>query len=175
MSDSVSIFKPIKRCYATYTAWLKWFVKVLAFVAGLGVLAMMTVTFLDVVLRIFGVPIIGAFDIVRIAGTIAIATALPYTTAVKGHVAIEYFFQKLSKRWRVVVDTLARLLSMSLFALLTWHSIKYGTSLRASGEVSATLQIPMFWVPYIIAFSCAVTVLVVIHHLFHPGKELIAP
>lgn len=143
--------------------------------SALSILAMMIVTCADVVLRLFGISIAGAFDIVRLAGTLTIACALPYTTAVKGHVAIEFFFQKLSRRWRVVVDTIVRLLNMALFTILAWRSAAYGTSLYAAGEVTPTLQVPMFWVPFVIAFSCACVVLVTCHNLLHPGKETIKP
>jgi preprotein translocase subunit Sec61beta len=30
-------------------------------------------------------------------------------------------------------------------------------------------------VPYVVAFACAVAVLVTLYHLFHPGKALLKP
>lgn len=147
----------------------------LSVVAGLGVLVMMGATCLDVILRTFGRPLTGALDVVKVAGAVTIACALPYTTAVKGHVAVEYFFLKLGRRGRAVVDALARLVGMTLFSVLAWRSALYGISLRQSGQVTATLQIPLFWVPHVIAFSCAVTALVILHNLLHPGREMIKP
>ena len=99
----------------------------------------------------------------------------PYTTAVKGHVAIEYFFHKLPRRGRIAVDTVTRLIGMALFGTLAWYSALYGSSLRAAGEVSATLRVPIFWVPWVIAGSCALTVLVILLNMLHPGRELIKP
>ena len=84
-----------------------------------------------------------------------------------------YFFQKLGRRGRIAVDTLARLLVLAFFALLAWQSVKYGHSLRASGEVTPTLQLPFFWVPYLIAVCSGVVVGVKLYHLTHPGRELI--
>ena len=158
-----------------YTAVLRILVQALAFLAGLGILSMMGITCLDVVMRFFGKPLIGSYDLVKIASVITIACALPYTTAVKGHVAVEYFFHKLSHRGRIVVDTMSRILIMTLFCILCMQSYKYGLSLYRSGEVSATMQIPMFWVPLVLAFSCAVVALVVLHNLLHPGKVMIKP
>jgi TRAP-type C4-dicarboxylate transport system permease small subunit len=106
---------------------------------------------------------------------VTIACALPYTTAIKGHVAVEYFHHRLGRRGRVVVDTLMRLPIMAMFGLFTWELIAYGTKLRTSGEVSMTLQLPVYWVPYVMAFSCAQVVLVTLWHLLHPGKPLIKP
>jgi len=165
----------VKRADRAYLRALRAVVLALASVSGLAILAMIAVTCADVVLRAFGRPLTGAFDIVRVAGAVAIACALPYTTAVKGHVAIEYFFQKLNRPGRILVDTVCRLLVMGLFSVFTWQCVMYGNSLRRTGEVSLTLQIPMFWVAYVIAGACAVTVLVKIHNLLHPGREMIKP
>lgn len=154
---------------------LRFLVNALALLAGASLLLMVLVTALDVVLRVFRISLTGAYDIVKIASAVTIAAALPYTTAVKGHVAIEYFFHKLGRRGRVVVDTFMRLLDMGLFSLLAWQSVLYGNRLRLSGEVSLTLQLPIFWVPYVIAASCGLVVLITFYHLLNPGKELIKP
>jgi TRAP-type C4-dicarboxylate transport system permease small subunit len=154
---------------------LRALVKALAYVAGVSLMVMVLVTSAEVVLRIFRVSLTGAYDIVKIAAAVTIAAALPYTTAIKGHVAIEYFFHKLGRRGRTVVDALMRLGGMALFSLLAWGCVDYGNSLRAKGEVSMTLQLPVFWVPYVLAFSCALVVLIKAYHLTHPGKPMIKP
>ena len=158
-----------------YSTAVRVLVRALTVGAGVGVVTMMLTICTDVVLRAFGSPLTGTVDIVRLAGAITIACALPYTSAVKGHVAIEYFFLKLSRRGRVVVDTFARLLSMALFACLSWESVQHGIALRRNGEVTATLQIPVFWIAHVIAFSCAVVILVTFHNMLHPGREMIKP
>lgn len=146
-----------------------------AAVSGAGIVFMMCVTCLDVILRAFGRPLVGAFDLVRIAGALTMACALPYTTAVKGHVAIEYFFHKLSRRARVVVDSLTRGVGMGLFGVLAWYSVTYGLALRRAGEVSSTLRLPVFWVPWVMAFACGLVALVILYNLLHPGREMIKP
>ncbi|MCD6364866.1 MAG: TRAP transporter small permease [Planctomycetes bacterium] len=152
---------------------IRWLVLVLGFVAALSLITMVTVTCLDVILRAFGRPLVGALDIVKIAGALAIATGLPYTTAVKGHVAIEYFFLKLPRRWRILVTTICRLLIMALFGVLSWSSARYGADLKRYGQVTATLDVPLFWVSYVIAASCGVVVLVMLCSLLRPDKEMI--
>lgn len=158
-----------------YHRALRTTVQGLAYVACAGLMAMVLVTTADVVLRKLGYSLTGAYDIVKIAATITVAAALPYTTAIKGHVAIEYFFHKLDWRGRMVVDALMRFGGMALFGLLAWGCVDYGNSLRQKGEVSMTLQLPVFWVPYILAVSCLLVVLIKIYHLTHPGKPMIKP
>ena len=166
-----------KALSAAYTRVLRIVVYLLVAVAGVSVLAMMVITCADVILRLKWInhPFVGAYDIVKIAGALSLATALPYTTAVKGHVAIEYFFHKFNRRGRIVLDTFLRLLGMALFAFFAWRSVAYGLNLHRNGQVSQTLQLPVFWVPFVIGFCCAVVVLVIGHNLIHPGREMIKP
>lgn len=141
--------------------------------AGAGVLAMVAVTCIDVVLRQFGRPLVGAYDLVRIAGGLTLAFALPVTTAVKGHVAIEYFFHKLHRRGRIAVDSLMRLLQGGAFLVAARECARHGQKLLRSGEVTPTLQWPTFWVLWILAGACVLTALVTLFHLMQPGRELI--
>ena len=68
-----------------------------------------------------------------------------------------------------------RLLTVVLFLVLAWQSVVYGNALKRGGEVSMTLQIPVFWVPYILGISCVLVALVTLYHLYSPGKEMIKP
>ncbi len=164
-----------KSLSAAYTRLLRIVVYLLLAVAGLSVLAMMAITCADVILRLINRSFIGAYDLVKIAGALSLAAALPYTTAVKGHVAIEYFFHKFNRRGRIVIDTVLRLLGMALFVFFAWRSVAYGFDLHRNGQVSQTLQLPVFWLPFVIGFCCAVVVLVIGHNLIHPGREMIKP
>ncbi|MBN1697275.1 MAG: TRAP transporter small permease [Spirochaetales bacterium] len=157
------------------TSLLKKVVYILAAIAGCGIAAMIGITCCDVILRIFGSGLIGAFDLVRITFVVTIACGLPYVTSVKGHVAIEFFFHKLPEKGRVIVDTGIRILSVLLFGLLAWQSVQYGLSLFRSGEVTPTLQVPIFWLGFLICLDCVVVMFVILYHLFHPGKVLIEP
>ena len=155
--------------------YLTGVVLAVAAISGLAVLAMMGITVMDVLLRDSKYPIVGAYDIVKIAGTVTIAAALPYTTAVKGHVAIEFFYHKLSRTGRIILDVFLRGLSMILFSLAAWQCVLYGNALKAANQVSQTLQWPIFWLPYLIAVCFVVMVLVILQNMLHPGKEMIKP
>ncbi len=158
-----------------FWAMLRVLVLALSVAAGIGVLLMIGVTCADVALRAYGRTLHGAYDIVRIAGAVTIACALPYTSAVKGHVAIEYFFHKLGRWGRIVVDSVCRTVVIVLFSAFSWQCVAYGNSLRRTGIVSLTLQIPLFWLAYVIAASCVVTMFVTLYNLTHPGREMIKP
>ena len=146
-----------------------------AFISGAAILVMIGVTVLDVALRLFKVGIVGAYDIVRIAGVTAITCALPYVTAVKGHIAIEFFYQSFSRIGRVVLDSTFRAVALALFGFLVIRNIHYGLTLRAAGLLMPTLHVPVFWMPFLISFNCLLICIVVTYHLLRPGQEMIKP
>lgn len=156
-----------------YTKFVRILVYSMVVLSGIGIVTMIIVVCAEVILRkFFNSPITGAYDIVKCSSAITICGALPYTTAVRGHVAIEYFYLKLSKGKRLLVQAFVRLISIILFGFFSWFSIQQGISLKRSGEVLLTLQVPVFWIPWVIAFSCGIVILVLIHGLVQPGKEL---
>ncbi len=147
----------------------------LALLGCAAVLAMMLVTVADIVGRQFGCPVKGAYDLVRILGAVAMLGALPLTKAVKGHIAIEYFFQKMARPGRAAVDTLLRLLLLALWVALAAEFARQGEIFRESGELTATLHMPMFWVLWVASAASAATALVTLWHLLHPGRPMLRP
>jgi TRAP-type C4-dicarboxylate transport system permease small subunit len=158
------------------TGVLRWLTHAMAAVGGFAVVGIIGVTVADVVGRQIGLPVKGAYDLVRVLGAIAMGCALPLTKAVKGHIAIEYFFLKLGSRGRAVMDTVMRLVLLALFGLLAWQFSLQGLGFLESGEVTTTLHMPMFWVPWLVALACLVTAGVTLWHLLHPGgRSMIRP
>ena len=147
----------------------------LAYAAGAAILLMTAVTVTDIILRIFNTGITGAYDMVRACGTIAVACALPYLTAVKGHIAIEFFYHKCGHFWRVILDTILRIASLAIFGVLSVKIFQHGISLYKAGEVFPNLGLPVFWIPFLISFNCFLMMVVFLYHLVNPGKELIKP
>lgn len=161
--------------FTHFVTLLRVVVSALGVVAGAAVVAMIVMTCIDVVGRRVGHPLKGTYDLVEILGAVTIAGGLPYTTACKGHVAIEFFFQRLSRRGKIAVDTVWRTITISLFSLLTWRFFHYGFEIKASGQGTSTMGWPIFWLPWWFSLCCGVMVLVILYHLTHPGKALMKP
>jgi len=129
------------------SGWFSW-------IAGGSLFLMMLLTCADVLLRFFGHPILGTFDIVSFLGIFIVAFSLAYTQLNKGHVAIEYIVGRLPSRSQSVAKTLTYLISTTFFAVLCWESFIFANDLRMSGEVSATAEIPVFPFGYSLAVAC---------------------
>lgn len=113
-------------------------------IAGVSLVFLMLLTICDVVLRAFGHPIPGTYELVGFAGAIAIGFAMPFTSWVRGHVYVDFFLGRLPKKGRVAFHFVTRLLAVGLFGLLGYNLVKYGMDLRACGEVSPTLELPFY-------------------------------
>jgi len=150
-------------------------VRAFAMMAGAALAAMALLTCADVVMRMAGRAFTGAHDIVGILAVVAVAGALPLTTAMKGHVAIEFFFGKLGRRARLAVDTVMRAAMVAALGFTVRGFWLQGVKIRAANDVSSTLEIPLFWTYWVLAVSCALTAAVVLFHLVKPGKELMRP
>jgi len=158
-----------------YGKGVRILVYLLGIISAIALLFIVIIVMADVIGRFLGSGIRGSMDYVRLASAVVLGGALPYTTAVKGHIAIEFLFRRISKVQKVIIDTISRLMMLTLFILIIYFMIKHGLSLYRSGEVTSTVQLPVYWVPFWLALSFAVTSLVKIYHILHPGKELIKP
>jgi len=122
-------------------------------IAGASLVFLMLLTITDVALRAFGKPIPGTYELVGFAGAVAIGFAMPFTSWVRGHVYVDLFLGRLPRGGRMAFHIATRLLAAGLFALLGWNLIRFGMDLRASGEVSPTLEMPFY--PVVLGLAAA--------------------
>jgi len=136
-------------------------VSLLKWIGALSVAAMMGLVCLDVVMRAAGRPIKGAVEFVGFLATIALACSLPYTHALRGHVGVDLLVRRLRRRTRNIIDLITSCLTLGLFIVVAWRTMVYASTLRASGEVSMTLEFPAYLFVYFIGFGFAVLCLTV--------------
>lgn len=120
-------------------------------VACVAVIIMMLISTADVVLRQFGKPIPGAYELVGFLGTIVVSFALGFTSSEKGHIAVELLFKRLPQRVQLGAEALTQLISFLLFGLIAYQAFIYALDIKKSGEVSATLQMPIY--PFIFGMA----------------------
>jgi TRAP-type C4-dicarboxylate transport system permease small subunit len=157
----------------------KGLAEILYWVAGIAIVSMMLLTCVDVVLRfcvtlyhkyrweilVFFHPIPGTYELVCFMGSVAVAFAMAHTSVQKGHVAVSLVVNTLPKKAQAIIGTITSSFGLILFVLLSWQSVVYAVHLKASGEVSLTLQLPFYPFVYGIAFSAAAVCLVLLMEL----------
>jgi TRAP-type C4-dicarboxylate transport system permease small subunit len=127
-----------------------------------ALMAMMVLVNANVILRPFGKPIWGTYEIVGFMGTLVLSLALIQTTYNQGHMAVEVLTRRLPRRIRSFIRGCNNLISMIVMILIAWQSLRYGTRVLYSGEVSATLRLPFYPFLYAIALSFGVAALVLL-------------
>jgi TRAP-type C4-dicarboxylate transport system permease small subunit len=140
-------------------------------VAGVSLTLVMGLTVADVILRILGKPIVGAFELVAFLGAIVIGFSIPFTSWVRGHIFVDFLILKFSMKARKGIHIFTRLLGLGLFGLVGWNLWKMGADLQRSGEVSPTLHVPFYPVVYGIGMVCLIQVLVMIADIVKVLKE----
>ena len=139
--------------------------------AGVTLTLVMGITVADVILRILGRPIVGAFELVAFFGAIVIGFSIPFTSWLRGHIFVDFLVMKFSKGVRKRIHVFTRLLGLGLFGLIGWNLMKMGADLHRSGEVSPTLHVPFYPVVYGIGIVCLIQVLVMIADIVKVLKE----
>lgn len=146
--------------------WICW-------VSALALMAMMLLTTLDVILRYFGYPIKGVYEVVTFLFAVIVAFPIAFTQIQRGHIAIEFLVSRFSERVRTVFESIAHLFSLSVFCLLTWQVALLGTKFWKIGQVSTTLKFSYFPFVWGVAFACAMMSVVLLIDLSKSVARLV--
>ncbi len=119
-------------------------------------------TTLDVVLRLFRMPIPGSVEIIAIAGGVVIGFTVPITSWMRGHISVDFVLNSLSGRTRDAFNVVTRCVAIFLVLLISWNSAKIGAGFMKGSEVSGTLQIPLYPVAYALAVCFFVLAVVLV-------------
>ncbi|MCJ2164821.1 MULTISPECIES: TRAP transporter small permease [unclassified Pseudodesulfovibrio] len=128
--------------------------KVMRVIAAVCLVSMAAMTGADVFFRgAFNSPIFGCEEIVAILGVIAVGFSLPYTHYQKSHIGVEILVRRLPKRTRDACKLVTNAATLFLVAIITWRMFLYAGTMSDSGVVSMNLELPEYWVVYVLSFG----------------------
>jgi TRAP-type C4-dicarboxylate transport system permease small subunit len=139
--------------------------KVLNVIGGSALTFMMFLTVADVIMRAFGRPILGTYEIVGLSLALVIGFGIPKVSMDRGHVYMEFVVDKLPKNWKSIMHTFTRVLCIILFIIIGYNLFSVGNEFHTSGEVSPTLKLPFFPVAYGVGVCCFIECLVFINDI----------
>jgi TRAP-type C4-dicarboxylate transport system permease small subunit len=142
-------------------------------VACISIVIMMLLTTADVIMRLVATPIPGVYEIVGLLGVVAVSFSLAYTSVEKGHIAVEFLVRKLPRQTQAVVAAANDLLSLVLFFFICRQCVVYAGVLKQSGEVSLTIQMPIYPFVYGIAIGCAALCIVLLMELIQSIRRIV--
>jgi TRAP-type C4-dicarboxylate transport system permease small subunit len=151
---------------------IQWILDKLKIIGAACLAGMMLLTCADVVGRAFGHPIFGSVEIVGFMATLAVVMAMPYTHQVQGHIGVEIVVRLFSEKTQTIIDTCTGIISLILFAVVTWRMTVYANTMKASGEVSMNLELPEHLVIFVTAFCLLIFTLIILRDIINNIRKL---
>ena len=140
--------------------------KVVLNVIGSAALAfMMFLTVADILMRAFGHPLVGTYEVVSLSLALVIGFGIPRVSMERSHVYMEILLEKLSVRGKAMMNTFTRVLCIGLFLLIAINLISVGNEFHTSGEVSPTIKLPFYPVAYAVGVCCFIECVVFIQDI----------
>jgi TRAP-type C4-dicarboxylate transport system permease small subunit len=108
---------------------------------GIALMAVMVLATGNVLLRIFGVPFTGSYEIISFLGAVVTAAALGYTQRHKDHIIVDIISDRFPPGLKRAVEAVSYLVTACFFSVIAWQTAKWGMMIRESGELSETQKI----------------------------------
>ena len=151
--------KKLERFNLAASSVLEW-ISLVAFVS------IMAITCIDVVGgKLFNTPLFGAIDGVMLAQFVAISLAAAMTLIADRHIQVEFFFNILPEKMQTISECIVNFLGFTLFTTIVMRLFFYGHSFKIGGEVSTTLEWPLFPFIYASALACIPVCLIFLQKL----------
>ena len=141
----------------------------LASVAGFLLFAMMTLTFIDVVMRYFlNAPIKGGFEVTELMMAVLIFAGLPLVSRKNEHVTIDAFDRFFPAGVRRVLHVLIHLVCAAVLVGMAWLLYRKAGSFAEIGDVTQTLKFPIAPFVYLMTVLTLATAVVHLAAAFGP-------
>jgi TRAP-type C4-dicarboxylate transport system permease small subunit len=139
-----------------WSAFERKMCRFLLLIAGLTLAFMLVFTLTEVIMRDFGKPIVGDFEVISFLGAVVVGFAIPYTSLQKGHVYVDFLLEKMPKKARNIMQIVTRILGIALFLWMGWNFIIMSVDLIRSKEVTPVFRWPYYPISFGLAFVCLV-------------------
>jgi len=146
----------IKQLYHSFESWVYPISKIVNRIASGVLFFMMLLTIADVFLRkVFSQSILGTVEVTEFMMVILLFFAVTQTEILDGHVKVDLIMSRFGERTQAMTDMITQFVCFLLFGLFTWSTLVYAAKMRASGEVSQDLWLPVYPFIYVVALGCA--------------------
>ncbi len=134
--------------------------KLMQVISGIALTFIMLLTVTDVAGRLVGHPVDGTFELVGLGGAVVIGFALPITSWLRGHIFVDFLYQKAPPAFQRALHVCTRIIVLVMFVFIGWNLIKLGYKLYITGEVTLTRQLPFYPIAYGLGVCCFIQCLV---------------
>ena len=139
--------------------------RLLLLIAGLTLAFMLIFTLVDVIMRAFGKPIVGDYEVISFLGAVVVGFSVPYTSLLKGHVTVDFLLEMIPGNARDTLRLATRVLSIALFLWMGWNFVVMSLDLIQSKEVTPVFKVPFYPIALGLAFTCLVQCLTLVSQI----------
>lgn len=132
---------------------------------GILITFIILLTVSDVILRYFGMPILGTYEIVSLCGALAVGVSSFFTYWEKSHIRVDTFVEKFPKSIDHILHIITRVMVLFMVGLVGLSFIVMGLHLYGTHEVTATLRFPYYPVVWVIGVAFLIVCLAVVYDM----------
>ena len=149
------------------------YVHLLRVLTAVLLFAMMTLGFVDVVLRyLFNAPIHGAFPIMGFLLGLVVFTSLPLITRDGRHITVDLFERHYTGRFGVATQWFSLLLSIAVTAFITERMWSFSLRRKQMGQLHDMIDVQLWPFAMVFAALAGLTCLILIGQLVRRFRSL---
>ena len=128
--------------------------KVLNWVGYISLAVIVLVTSIDVIGRYcLNMPLLGSNEILELSMAILGGFAMLYTTIQRGHISVDLFFVRFSKRTQLIIDIFGSLVGFGIWGIIGYQVYLLGLHTLKAGDRTGDLGLPVSPFQFILALG----------------------
>ncbi len=139
---------------------------------GCFLVLMICITCANILLRQFGMPVRGTFELMGFMGALIFALSLGYSHEKKEHLYVSILFDRFPAKVQNFARKISLILSTLFFSLLSFQLVKKALNLKDVDEVSETLRIAYYPLIFVLAFGVMFLVVLFICELLTKSGDV---
>ncbi len=167
----------MERFWGCYSRGLGWIVRAANLVSAACVLILMVLVVADIFGRyLFNSPVPMAYEVGSFLMVFVVFLGLAYTQKMGAHIRVEILTLRLSPRARDVLDILASVLGLILYATITYQSVIWAwASWQVGDYVAGLINIPRWPSQFAVPLGSALLCLQFLADVIQRMAELKSP
>lgn len=124
---------------------IQWLARLFGRISMVSLAMMMVLATVNVLLRsVLNNPILGTYEMVGLLASLTVFFSLANTEVQKGHITVTMVLTALPRRVRMIMEIVVSLFSAGVCFLIILEGVIYGSECWKAGEVTSTMEIPLF-------------------------------
>lgn len=114
----------------------------------------------------FDSPVLGDVELVQLGIAVVVASFMPYAQAQRANLIVDFFTASARERTQHAMDRAGTVLYTLVMVMVLWRVAVGAIDLRANGERSMLMELPLWWSYALMLPGLSLAVLVGLHQVW---------